>query len=276
MIGFGFWAGVVGTYNAMLTWGRKHRSFTLKPAFQCADYDELKQEIKKAKLPNIKIALTGSGRVAQGANDLLTHMELHEVSVQEIVDASFDEPVFANFDNHHLFARKDGADWDRMHFYNNHGEYDGIFEPYLQHVDLLINGMYWEGSLPPLFSKEDTKINNFKPSVIADITCDVEGSVPITMRATSIQNPTLGWDRISQQEVAPFGRDTIEVMAVTNLPTELPHDASVDFSSVLSKEIIPQLLNNDELGVIDRASITKAGKLNRFYAYLQDYLDGEE
>jgi alanine dehydrogenase len=272
ILGFGRWAGIVGTYNGFLTWGKKYGTYQLEPATQLADYNALLKEVLKTKLPPIKIGLTGSGRVAGGALEILKHCSIKEVTPSEYKTEVYDEPVFTVLDNPFIYGRVDGEkEWDTQHFYTHHEEYKSTFEPYMQVTDLLINGMYWEDTLPALFTKEDTKRDDFKIKVIADITCDVEGSVPITLRATSIEDPTIGWDASLQKETQPFTEDSIEVMAVTNLPTELPRSASEDFGSNLTQYIIPRLAGEETDDVIQRATICEDGELTSNFTYLSDY-----
>jgi saccharopine dehydrogenase (NAD+, L-lysine-forming) len=276
ILGFGRWAGVVGAYNAMLVWGEKYGHFKLKAAHACADYGELQHELTKVNLPAIKIGLTGKGRVGKGALELLGHMGIPEVSPTELLNQSFNEAVFANLDNEDLYQRKDGKQWEKSDFYNNHSNYEGIFRPYMSELDMLINGMYWEESMEPLFSKEDTAKADFKIRVIADITCDVEGSVPITMKATPINDPVFGWDRSVQKVCPPYMADTIDVMAVTNLPAELPSSASEEFGESMMEHILPLLIEGDQQDILKRAAITnKQGNLNELYLYLGDYAFGE-
>lgn len=272
ILGFGRWAGIVGAYNALLTWGTKFGTFELKPAHKCRDYAELKQELKKISLSNIKIALTGEGRVAGGATEILEYLGLKEISPEDL-DKEFEEPVFCIFKNHHIYRRKDGKDWDTAHFYTHHDEYEGVFHYYLNEIDLLINGFYWEDDLPPLFTKKETAGHDFNIRVIADITCDVEGSVPITMRATSIEDPTFGWDPETMKTTPPYLENTIDVMAVTNLPTEMPASASEEFGSDLTKYILPLFIEDPE-GILKHATLLENGKLTEDYDYLKDYLEG--
>jgi alanine dehydrogenase len=274
VLGFGRWAGIVGVYNGFLTWGKKHQTFDLKPAYQCSGYEELKKELSKVTLGTIKIALTGTGRVAAGALEVLNYMGIQEVSPSQYLHKSFETAVFTNLKNQHLYERKDGVThWNSAHFYKNHELYQGKSGEYWEHTDLLINGMYWEESLPRLFSKAETKGNDFTIKVIADITCDVEGSVPITLEATTILNPVIGWDKSKLKGTTPYGANTIDVMAVTNLPTELPADASSDFGEALMKDVIPLLLNDDPEKILEHATITDHGKLTSKFLYLDDFLN---
>lgn len=275
ILGFGRWAGIVGAYNAMLVWGRKFRLYELKPAHACKDYEELCNELKKVQLPAIKIALTGSGRVASGSLEIMAELGIREVSPAEMLNSHFDEAVFTLLENENLYRRKDGKSWNRDDFFARHANYESIFEPYLNQVDMLINGMYWEDDMDALFKKGDTAKTDFRMRVIADITCDVEGSVPITMRATPINDPVFGWDGLLQRTTVPYLPNTIDVMAVTNLPAELPSSASEEFGNAMLEHILPLLIEGDRDHILERASITNMkGDLNPNYEYLKDYAAG--
>lgn len=200
-------------------------------------------------------------------------MHIVEVSPQELISNNYQQPVFCQMANWDLYHRKDGGEWDEQHFYNNHDAYCCEFDVFTMYADILINGMYWEDDMPALFTKEDTAKDNFNIKVIADITCDVEGSVPITTRATDIYDPTIGWSRSKQTEVEPFGEDTIDVMAVTNLPTELPKNASEAFGSHLIENIIPLLIKGDQDNILRNATITQDSKLTDAYTYLTSFVE---
>lgn len=276
ILGFGRWAGIVGAYNGLLTWGKKMGTFDLKPAHQCALYSDLKTELEKVSLPNIKIALTGTGRVASGSLEVLQHIGIKQVNAEEFLNNDYDHPVFTNLRNRDIYFHKSNPnDWDRMHFYENHTEYACKFDPFLSKTDLLINGFYWEDDLPALFAKEDTANPNFNIKVIADITCDVEGSIPITFKATSIEDPTFGWDANKKVTTSPYLENTIDVMAVTNLPTEMPASASEDFGQALAEHIIPLFFEADPENIIGRATITENGKVTEHFSYLNDYALGK-
>ena len=272
ILGFGRYAGIVGAYNSLLTWGKKHNTFALKPAHKCKDFAEMKEELRKIEVPKIKMVITGGGRVSHGAVEVLEQCNVKKLSPADFINYNSDEAVYCLLEDGDLFERKDKCAWDNFHFYENHGEYDMKFTPYLSETDLLINGIYWEEDLPVLFTKEDTAGPMFRIKVIADVTCDVEGSIPITLRATPIQNPVIGWDPKDQKECEPYLSNTIDVMAVTNLPAELPADASHGFGADLIKYVIPEFLKA-ESAILDRAQITtKEGKLNSHFTYLEDYV----
>jgi hypothetical protein len=200
-------------------------------------------------------------------------MKLKEASPQEYVSQPPRGSYFTQLTSWDLYHRKDGGEWDEKYFYENHSEYCCEFDNFIPYTDVFINGMYWEDDMPPLFEKKDTKSKNFAIQVIADITCDVEGSVPITMEATDIYKPTFGWSKIQQKQVKPYGKDTVDVMAVTNLPTEMPKNASTEFGTLMLDHIMPLLIDGDRDNVLKRACMTSGGKLTETFSYLQDFVD---
>ncbi len=277
ILGFGKWAGIVGAYNAFLTWGKKTDNFTLPAAYETDSFEQSMADLIKIKqkMGNPRIVYTGNGRVANGIREVLETMQIAEVTPHDFVMKKFNEPVFTHLTNWDLYHRKDGGKWSDAHFYANHDAYCCEFDQYFGSTDILINGMYWEDDMPALFTKEDTAKPNFNLKVIADITCDVEGSVPITMEATDIYNPTFGWSKSLQKQVEAYGEDTIDVMAVTNLPTEMPKNASAEFGGLLLENIIPLLINGDKDDILKRANITNNGQLTDAFSYLQDFVKSE-
>ena len=275
ILGFGKWAGVVGAYNAFLTWGKKSGKFDLPAAYETNDYEESMALLKELDLGKLRVVFTGNGRVADGIREVLEIMKIKEASPQEFISQPPKGAYFTQLTSWDLYHRKDGGPWDINHYYKHHSAYCSEFDNFLPYTDILINGMYWEEDMPVLFEKNDTKSKNFDIKVIADITCDVEGSVPITMEATDIYNPTFGWCRSKQKQVEPYGEDTIDVMAVTNLPTEMPKNASAEFGTLMLDHILPLLIEGDKDGIIKRGRMTENGKLTKEFDYLQSFVDGE-
>ena len=272
ILGFGFFAGVVGAHNGILTYGRKHGLFELKPAHQCHDMNEMIAQYHSLRLPNFKIAVTGSGKVASGIVEMMTRLDIDFVEPEDYLSNQFDYPVYTHLKGNSLYRRKDSGTYSREDFHKNPGDYCCLFQPYLAVTDILMNGIYWDKNIPRLFEKEDIQRPDFNMSVVADVTCDVLGSVPINMEASKIVEPVYGIDKRTFEKTAPFQNSTaiVDVMAVDNLPNELPRDASTHFSIHLEKYILPELLK-DESNVISRATICKEGKLTPLYEYLSDY-----
>lgn len=273
ILGFGRFAGIVGMHNGLLTWSKKFELFDLKPAYKCKNYLDLKLQYKNIQLPAVKIALCGDGRVAHGVLELLKYLKIKEVTKDEFLNQSFPFPVFVHLRSEDYYARKDGKIWDKSDFYHCPEEYLSTFEPYQRVTDIMVNAIFWHNGIPAFFTREDMKEANFNIKVIADITCDLNGPIPSTIKATTIENPVYGYHPMSEKETAPFLKHTIDVMAVSNLPCELPADASIEFGESILRYVIPHLLSEDKDSIIERATITLDGKLTDRYRYLADYVE---
>lgn len=274
VVAFGRFAGIVGAYNGILSFGKKLGLFDLKPANQCFDIDELWDEFEKVELPPLKILLTGGGRVARGAQEVLDDMGIRNVVGLEYLNQTFDEPVYIQLDSDAYNQRLDKTDFDFADFYSNPGLYESTFDQYTSITDVLIAGAYWDPNAPTLFSLNDVQSADFKIRTIADITCDIEGSIPTTIRSTTIDQPCFDFSRKTlSEEVAFSDLDNITVMAVDNLPCELPRDASVSFGEQLLENVTDALFTSTNDTIVDRATIAKEGELTERYAYLQDYIE---
>lgn len=272
VLGFGRYAGVVGTYNGLLVYGKKHGLFSLKPAHQSKNYADILTQLLRVELPNMRIAVTGGGRVSQGALDLLRALQIREVTPNQFLHIDYNEPIFVQLNSPDLYVHPTLTQWDTQHFYKHHGEYKSQFKGYAERTDLLVNGIYWTADLPRLFEAGDTAdTEKFAPTVIADISCDVEGSVPITYMATRIADPVIGWSRRTLSPCEPFSKESIDVMAVGNLPNELPRDASEEFGEMLLQHVIPELIQGNSR-LIDEATIAKGGNLTAHFSYLSDFV----
>jgi saccharopine dehydrogenase (NAD+, L-lysine-forming) len=272
VLGFGRYAGVVGTYNGLLVYGKKHGLFTLKPAHESKNYADILTQLLRVDLPNMRIVITGGGRVSQGALDLLRAIQIREVTPNQYLHIEYNEPVFVQLNSPDLYVHPTLKQWDTKHFYQHHGEYISQFKGYAACTDLLVNGIYWTEDLPRLFETEDTQHpGKFKPTVIADISCDVEGSVPITYKATSIKDPVIGWSRRTLSPCEPYTEDSVDVMAVGNLPNELPKDASEEFGEMLLQLVMPEFMS-EKSRLIEEATITQSGNLTAHFQYLSDFV----
>jgi len=278
IIGFGRFAGLVGVYTGLMAFGKRNRLFDLKPAYQCDDLREMKKNVADLQLPPIKIVVTGGGRVSCGAMEMLHEIPVRQVSVDEYLqDKPINEPVFVQLDPDHYNVHQEGKPFDLHHFFKNPTEYKGDFSKYCSHTDLLVAAAFWDPKAPVLFTTEEMKRDDFKISVIADVTCDIEGSVPSTKRASTIAEPFYDYNPQTEQLEDAFSSEkNITVMAVDNLPCELPKDASVDFGTNLIEKVLPHLLSNDWDEVIKRATITENGQLTEKFNYLTNYLLDKE
>ena len=274
IVAFGRYAGIVGAYNGLLTYGRKHGLFALKPAHECVDMDDMQEEFFKVKkLPAIKMVVTGSGRVAQGALEVLDRMGIRRVSVYDYLYHDFNEPVYVQLHSSDYNRRRDGRVWDTQDFHKNPQAYESTFGNFLPVTDLLIACAYWHPAAPHLFSEADTRRPDFRINTIADVTCDVNGSIPTTKRNSTIAEPAFDYHPATGALEPPYARpENITVMAVDNLPCELPRNASRDFGRQLIDMVLPHLLGDDAEGVIARATIARNGELTEPYQYLADYV----
>jgi saccharopine dehydrogenase (NAD+, L-lysine forming) len=275
IIAFGRYAGIVGAYNGILTYGKKYNLFHLKPANECLDKNEMKSEYLKMKLPPIKIVVTGGGRVANGAIEVLDAMGIKRVNPEDIIKSTFDYPVYAQLRSKDYHFPKDGSEWDSDHFYAHPEKYDSFFMQYAKYTDILMACAFWDPKAPKLFTLTEIKKPEFKLRVIADITCDIDGSIPTTLKATTIADPVYDYKPDTDEIVAPYSNENnISVMSVDNLPCELPRDSSAYFGKQMIENVLPNLFGNDESGIISRATIAENGELTKNYRYLQNYVDG--
>jgi len=275
LVAFGRYAGIVGAYNGFRTYGLKFELFNLPKAEVLHDQLMLIDELKKIKLPNIKIVLTGKGRVSNGAKEMLDGMGLKEVSVEEFLTQTFNEPVYVQIDVLDYNKRKDGQVINEVDFFNNPQEYEGDFMRFAKVADMYIACHFFGVGSPYIFTREDAKSANFNIKVVADISCDIDGPVASTIRPSTIAEPNYGYNPKTEKEVDFKDENAIAVMAVDNLPCELPKDASEGFGNSFAKYVIPAFFNNDKDGVLERAKMTENGKLTQRFSYLQDFVDGK-
>lgn len=274
LIAFGRYAGIVGAYNGLLTYGLKHNLYDLRRVRDCFDLKDLKTEFSKVKLPPTRIILTGGGRVASGAKEVLDGVQIEMVSPSDFLNKSFDHPVYTQLRSRDYHYRKSDGKFDGDEFYTSPEIYYSDFLKYTSKADLLIAAAYWHPSAPVLFTKQDMQKEDFRISVIADISCDIEGSIPSTKRPTTIDDPVYDYNPWEDKIEIPYsGRKFISVMAVDNLPCELPRDASREFGNEMINKILPCLLENDPDNIIGRATIAENGHLTKKYSYLQSFLD---
>ena len=273
VIGFGRFAGIVGAHNGFLAWGKKFKQFNLKPAYKCRDYAEMVEQYKDIRLPPIKIALCGDGRVGHGCLEMLEKIGIREVTPHEFLNQSFDVPVYVHLVSEDYYKHKAGTPWDKADFYHNPESYVSSFEPYTKVTDLMLNAIFWNARIPRFFTIEDMKSPAFKIKVIADISCDINGSIPATVKDTTIEDPVFGYQPFSETVEAPYLSNTIDIMAVSNLPCELPIDASISFGEQLLRHVFGHFIRKQEGDMLDRATIAHNGQLTARFSYLSDYVD---
>lgn len=277
LIGFGRYAGIVGAYNGIRAFGLKYELFSLPKAETLPDQQALITQLRKPIMPPIKIVLTGSGKVAYGAKEMLDGMKVKQVSVEDYLTKNFTQPVYTFIDVLDYNKRKDGqAVSDKKDFYAHPEAYVSDFERFVEVSDIFMAGHFYGNGAPVILSKEMLASPTCKLKVVADISCDIDGPVACTIRSSTIADPLYGYLPSEDKEVDMYHPGAIVVMAVDNLPCELPKDASEGFGEMFLEHVIPAFYNNDADGILERAKITENGKLTPRFAYLQDYVDGKE
>ena len=272
VVAFGRWAGIVGAYNALWTYGKKTALFDIKRAYECFGRKELNLELKKVQLPPVKIVVVGAGKVGGGVLEILNSLKIRQVSAQEFLHYYFEEPVFVLLHSVDYNRRKSDGGFDKAEFYANPEQYESNFLKFAEAGEILIAAAYWDPDAPRLFEIKDLADEDFSLSVIADVTCDIDGSVPTTIRASTILDPVYDIDRSTGKEIAAFGSQTsISVMAIDNLPCELPREASTEFCGQLQKWVIPALLE-ENAPILERATIARDGDLTLEFMHLTDYV----
>jgi saccharopine dehydrogenase (NAD+, L-lysine forming) len=277
IVAFGRWAGIVGAYNALRARGLETNKFKLKPAYQCRDLEEMWAGLRLIELkPGLKILVSGNGRVANGALETLDVCNIVRVKPEDYLIREFDVPVVCQIGPEYYTRPKNRQQFSFSHFTKLPQDYESTFLPFAKVTDIFITGHYWDPKSPVFFSKEEMKKNDFRISVIADISCDINGPVPSTLRATTISDPFYGYNPFLETEEPAFLRSTnITVMSIDNLPGELPRDASIDFGKQLMQNALYYLFIDPGNQIIERATILKEGKLTSAFSYLEDYLNFE-
>ncbi len=276
LIGFGRYAGIVGAYNGFRAWGLKYKSWNLPKAGPLPNQAALIEELNQIVLPNIKILLTGSGKVSNGAQEMLDAMSIKSVLVEDYLNNTFNEPVYCKIDVLDYNKRKDGKIIDNFDFYNNPQDYESSFMRFAKVTDYYIAGHFYGDGAPYLYSRDDVKSSDFNIKVVADVSCDVDGPVATTLRASTIADPIYGYDPETESEIDYKDEKAITVMAVDNLPCELPQDASEGFGEQFLQHVIPAFFDNDKDGILKRAKMTENGKLTENFSYLHSYVNGIE
>lgn len=273
IIGFGFFAGVVGAHNGMMAYGTRTGAYQLNRVFHQKDFKELIHGYFGLKVPNIKIAITGSGRVAHGILEVMNLMGIIEVEKEQFLSREFEYPVYVQLKGADLYAHAETGSYNREDFHHHPEKYNCLFEQYTKATDVLMNGIYWDVNMPRLFELETVRSPGFRIKVIADITDDAHGSVPINLGDQTIEDPVYGVDKLQFFKTAPYIESSVDLMAVGNLPNELPRDASQYFGEQLIKYILPDLLAGGS-EIISGATIVERGRLTEGFNYLADYAAG--
>jgi saccharopine dehydrogenase (NAD+, L-lysine forming) len=273
IIGFGFFAGIVGAHNGMMAYGNRTGLYKLDRVYKQRSFRELIHTYFGLRLPNAKIAIAGSGRVAHGILEIMNLLGIHEVEPEDYLVRRFSYPVYTQLKGADLYRHRTSGKYNREDFHTHPQDYDCCFLPYAEQTDILMNGIYWDNTYPRLFEKENVSADSFIIQTIADITDDVNGSVPLNLGDQTTENPIYGVDRKTFEKTTPYLPRSVDIMAVGNLPNELPRDASRYFGEQLIKFVLEDLVKGGSM-IIERATIVKQGKLTGGFNYLQEYAEG--
>lgn len=275
LIGFGRYAGIVGAYNGFRAFGIKYDLFNLVKAETLKSKEELIERLRRPMLPNIKIVLTGRGKVGMGAKEMLDGMKIKQVSADDFLNKVYTQPVYTQIDVLDYNKRIDGQVLDNQDFYKNPQDYVSDFERFSQVADIYMAGHFHGNGAPDILTREMLNAPKNKIQVVADISCDVDGPIACTIKASTIAEPFFGYLPSEHKEVSYTHPGSIMVMSVDNLPCELPKDASEGFGEMFMEHVIPAFFNGDKDGILQRAKMTENGKLTERFKYLQDYVDGK-
>jgi len=275
LIGFGRFAGIVGAQHALVMWGLKSGNYSLKRAAEYHDIQEMFSHYDNTDFGTMKILITGNGRVSKGAAEVLKRANIMELSAYDYLNYSGNKPVFCICDMDVLYEHKNHEKFEFEHFFIHPEEFRCVFDKFSKSTDILINGMYWNPRAERLFEKNAVKNEDFRISVISDISCDINGSVPLTSHASTIAEPYFAFDRQTLINTKPFSENSLSLMTIDNLPNELPRDASEHFARVMIDKILPLFFENPQHEILHNATIAEHGKLGQFYQYLESYIESD-
>jgi alanine dehydrogenase len=275
LIGFGKYAGMVGVYNGIRAFGIKFELFKLPKAETLAGKEALIMHLKRLTLPPLKFVVTGTGKVGSGVKEILDAIKVKEVTVENYLTKNYTQSVYVQLDVLEYNKRIDGQVLDFNDFISHPEAYVSDFEKFTKVSDIYYAGHFYASAAPMILTKEMLNASDCKLRVVADISCDVNGPIACTLRSSTIEEPIYGYFPLENKEVDVFHPAAIVVMAVDNLPCEIPKDASEGFGEQFMEHVIPAFFNGDKDGILQRAKITEKGKLTERFSYLQDYVDGK-
>ena len=273
LIGFGRYAGIVGMYNGIRAFGIKYDLFKLPKAETLQHREDLIIRLRRITLPPVKIVVTGKGKVGNGIKEMLDAMKIKEVSIENYLTKNYSDPVYTQITVLDYNKRKDGKPSEKYDFYNHPTEYTSDFERFAKVSDIFMAGHFAGNDAPVILSREMLLSKENKIRVIADVSCDVDGPIESTIKASTIAEPIYGYLPSEHKEVDIFHPSAIVVMAVDNLPCELPKDASEGFGEMFMEHVIPAFFNGDKDGILQRAKMTENGQLTERFKYLQSYVE---
>ncbi len=307
LIYFGNWAGMAGISDTFRSFGErlenqgiKPNPFAgMKPTLECKDLEELEDEFRKLgeriekegladSMTPFVVGFAGYGNVSKGAQRMFNLLPHKEVTPDTLAHLPKDSHVIYKcvFKEEHMVEPKDDkGEFDLQDYYKyGSAKYKPIFHRYAPHLTIVLNCIYWSPKYPRLLTKNFIKENwgdeNSRLQAIGDISCDVGGAIEFTLQTTNPGNPTFSYIVSEDQARVGLDGDGPLIMAVDNLPCELPRESSTSFSETLL-DYVPALAKADftvsyeELDLpkeLKDAVIVYQGKLTPTYEYLKMYL----
>lgn len=313
LIFFGRYAGLAGMINSLWSLGLRLKEAGYDTPFskirQAHHYSslaearkvisEVGQEIAENGLPPaltpFTVAFTGYGNVSQGAQEIIGLLPVIEISPDELLNLQKRSVIPHNliykiiFKEQHLVEPVDvGKVFDLQEYYSEPDKFRSLFHRYIPHLDMLINCVYWDARYPKMVTRDYLE-KHFgegtpKLKVIGDISCDVNGSVECTVKATEIEDPIYVYHPKTRSHTMGYKGEGLLVMAVDILPSELPRDSSAGFADVLVNyvkaiadcDFEEDFLTLDLPNAIKSALILHRGKLTPHYKYLEEVLKSEK
>ncbi len=292
-IAFGRYAGIAGAVDSFHILGQKLAQknlktplTSLKMTYNYGTVEQLKEHLAEYDLQQgepIRALVVGTGKVGKGSIEVCEWLGLPRVSAEDFLAGNLPErSFFAVLSSRHINKHKDGQAFDMNDFVEQGIDaYESSFDQVLGQFNILLQTPYWEEKYPKHLDKARMVANKDKlPLVIGDISCDIDGSLECTTKASDIDTPAFTYNIDNDESVDGISWDGITVMSIDNLPCELPIDASNDFSAAL-KTYAPQIMamdlskSFDECGLPDdlkEAVITYKGELTPKYQYLKEFL----
>ena len=304
---FGKYAGVAGMVDTLwalgqrLAWEGWQTPFArVRQTIHYADLAEARDAIRDvgrriadeglpASLTPLICGFAGYGNVSSGAQSIYDLLPVREI-------APADLETFRERDPHRVYKvvfreedmvapiASEGV-FDLQDYYDHPEKYRSQFERYVPHLTVLVNGIYWTERYPRLITKRyltELFAQSDKPRlhVIGDVSCDEEGAIECNVRATDPGNPIYVYNPATGQTRDGYRGAGVVVLAVDNLPGELPRESSTSFSTALMP-FVPEIAQADYDVPFEQCSLSPAiknaviawrGQLAPDYEYIAQFM----
>lgn len=271
LLGFGRYAGIIGFYNALRAFGLKFELYKLPDALNLKNYEELKMRLKRLVLPPLKIVVTGNGNVAKGVKEICSFLKIKEINETDFLTKKYTQVVFTILEASQYMQHKEGLEFNLDDFTQNPTNYISDFEKFTKVSDIFVAAHYQASKTPVILSQAMLAAHTNCLKVVADISCDGNGTIACSLRNSTNQDFVYGYLPNKNAEVEIHHPGAIVVMAIENLPAVLAAEASEDFGEMLLEHLIPAYFGENTF-ILDNATIVKNGTLTTKFRYLNDFL----